>query len=241
MKESSINIIIPVYNEEKYISEVISDIIKHVSNSKERYRIIIINDGSTDNTSEEIKKISKKYKRQDIITLNNITNSGKGYSIRKAFNYCKDGIVIIQDADLEYSPTEYYKLLNPIFDNKTDIVYGSRFQGSEPKRVLYYGHYVANRWLTTISNIFTRLNLSDMETCYKVFKTEHTKQINLKENRFGFEPEITAKLSRIKGIRFAEVGISYFGRTYAEGKKIKFKDALRTLFCVFKYNIWSRK
>ena len=243
MKENTINIIIPVYNEEVFISEVVNNIIKYFTKAKtnNKYRIVIINDGSTDKTSVEINKISQKHKSQDIITLNNLTNSGKGFSIRKAFNYCKDGIIIIQDADLEYSPTEYHKLLNPIIDNKTDVVYGSRFQGSEPKRVLYYTHFIANKTLTTLSNIFTGLNLSDIETCYKAFRTDLLKEIILKENRFGFEFEITAKLSRVKNVRFVEVGISYFGRTYAEGKKIKFKDALRTLYCVFKYNIWSRK
>jgi glycosyltransferase involved in cell wall biosynthesis len=236
-----LNIIIPAYNEEQYILTVIKDIIESVDNLDIASKIIIIDDCSTDNTPIELQKAKNTYKNYEIIIETNQINKGKGFCLKKGFSFCSTGIIIIQDADLEYSPTEYLKLINPILNNKADVVYGSRFQGSEPKRVLYYTHFIANRFLTNLSNIFTGLNLSDMETCYKAFKCELISQINLKENRFGFEPEITAKLSRIKGIRFVEIGISYFGRTYSEGKKIKFKDAVRTLYCIFKYNIWSRK
>ncbi len=241
MQEITINIVIPVYNEGDYIFEVIKEISEVKETFKENFKVIIIDDCSTDSTNKEIERSKKAYSNLKFCTFKNETNSGKGFSIRKGFEKCDDGIVIIQDADLEYTPTEYHKLVSPILKNKTDVVYGSRFQGSEPKRVLYYTHYVANKCLTTTSNIFTGLNLSDMETCYKAFRTSLLKEISLKENRFGIEPELTAKLSRIKGIRFVEVGISYFGRTYAEGKKIKFKDAVRTVYCIFKYNIWSRK
>lgn len=241
MQEITINIVIPIYNEGAYIFEVIKEISEIKETFDEKFKVIIVDDCSTDNTNEEIERSEKTFSNLEYCKKKNDVNSGKGFSLRAGFKECEDGIVIIQDADLEYTPTEYHKLVSPILKNKTDVVYGSRFQGSEPKRVLYYAHFVANKCLTTTSNIFTGLNLSDMETCYKAFRTDLLKQLNLKENRFGIEPEITAKLSRIKGIRFVEVGISYFGRTYAEGKKIKFKDAIRTVYCIFKYNIWSRK
>ena len=232
---------IPAYNEGNSIFNVISDIVGIVNSLGISTNIIIIDDCSTDNTASEIQKAKETFTHQRIIIERNEKNSGKGFCLKKGFSLCSSGIIIIQDADLEYSPSEYLKLIEPILKNKADVVYGSRFQGSEPKRVLYYTHFIANKMFTTLSNIFTGLNLSDIETCYKVFKTDLLKKINLKENRFGFEPEITAKLSRIKGIRFVEVGISYYGRTYSEGKKIKFKDALRSLFCIFKYNIWAKK
>lgn len=240
MHNSHLNIVIPAYNEDAYIFTIIKDIVDNLKEFDISSKIIVIDDCSTDNTSSEIFKAQAFFKNQEIIIERNEKNYGKGFCLKKGFSICEPGIIIIQDADLEYSPTEYRKLINPIIGGKADVVYGSRFQGSEPKRVLYYTHYMANRSLTTLSNIFTGLNLSDMETCYKAFKSELLEKINLKEHRFGFEPEITAKLSRIKGVRFVEVGISYFGRTYNEGKKIKFRDAIRTLYCIFKYNIWSR-
>jgi glycosyltransferase involved in cell wall biosynthesis len=236
-----LNIVIPVFNEEQYIYAVVEDIVLSVENLGVVARIIIVDDCSIDNTSKELDRIKATFTAQEIIITRNEKNYGKGFCLRKGFSLCSSGIIIIQDADLEYSPSDYQKLIDPIQKNRADVVYGSRFQGSEPKRVLYFTHFLANRFLTTLSNIFTGLNLSDIETCYKAFKTELLEYITLKENRFGFEPEITAKLSRIKGIRFVEVGISYFGRTYSEGKKIRFRDALRTFFCIFKYNIWSRK
>ena len=241
MNSSKLNIVIAAYNEEAFIFEVIESIIYETQKLNQAFKIIIIDDCSTDNTSSEINKAIKKHDKIEFIVEKNKINTGKGFSLRRGFTHCSDGIIIIQDADLEYSPSEYKKIIDPILNNKADVVYGSRFQGSEPKRVLYYTHYLANRFLTTISNIFTGLNLTDIETCYKAFTTEILKNIKLKENRFGIEPEITAKLSRVKDVRFVEVGISYFGRTYKEGKKIKFKDAIRTLYCIFKYNIWSRK
>ena len=238
---NKINIVIPAYNEDAYIFDVINDIVDNLKKINLTSKVIVIDDCSTDNTMSELIKAKVFFEDQEIIVERNEKNYGKGFCLKKGFSIFEPGIIIIQDADLEYSPAEYQKLIDPIIKNRADVVYGSRFQGSEPKRVLYYTHFLANRFLTTLSNIFTGLNLSDMETCYKAFRTDLLKQINLKENRFGFEPEITAKLSRIKEIRFIEVGISYFGRTYSEGKKIKFRDAVRTLYCIFKYNIWSRK
>jgi glycosyltransferase involved in cell wall biosynthesis len=241
LKKTTINIIIPVYNEEAYIYQLINEIFTASLDSELSFNLIIINDNSDDNSLVEIQRAVVDFPTLKMDLISNKKNSGKGFCLKEGFKQTKDGIIIIQDADLEYSPSEYGKLIDPILNNKTDVVYGSRFKGSEPKRVLYFTHYLANRFLTTISNIFTGLNLSDMETCYKAFRPELINQITLKENRFGFEPEITAKLSRVKGVRFVEVGISYFGRTYSEGKKIKFRDAIRTLYCIFKYNIWARK
>lgn len=241
MDESFINIVIPAYNEENYVFDLIQEIVDIKPNLSLDLRIIIVDDCSTDKTADEISRAIITFNEIEIISIRNDVNSGKGYCLKVGFKQAKKGIIIIQDADLEYSPSEYNKLITPIINNKTDVVYGSRFQGSEPKRVLYYTHYLANRWLTTLSNIFTGLNLSDMETCYKAFRTELLEGIDIKEKRFGFEPEITAKLSRVKGVRFVEVGISYFGRTYSEGKKIRFKDSLRAIWCILKYNIWARK
>lgn len=241
MTINNLNIIIPAFNEEAYVYNLLKEVCRELSLIKLNSRIIAIDDGSSDNTYQQLLIIQNEFKHQEIIILKNDINHGKGFSIRRAFEYCLPGIIIIQDSDMEYSPSEYKKLIEPIVNNKADVVYGSRFQGSEPKRVLYYTHYVANRFLTTISNIFTGLNLSDMETCYKAFRTDIINKVNFKENRFGFEPEFTAKVSRIKGIRIVETGISYFGRTYDEGKKIKFKDAIRTFYCIFKYNILEKK
>lgn len=241
MNNTQINIIIPAFNEEAFVFDVIKEIVEVKQKLNLQLKIIIIDDCSTDNTSSEIARAIDYFNEIEIISIKNEINSGKGFSLKAGFKLATSGIIIIQDADLEYSPADYNKLINPIIANKTDVVYGSRFQGSEPKRVLYYTHYIANRCLTTLSNIFTGLNLSDMETCYKAFRVELLKDIKLKENRFGFEPEITAKLSRVKNVRFVEVGISYFGRTYNEGKKIRFKDAVRAIWCIFKYNIWARK
>jgi len=241
LNNTQINIIIPAYNEETFVFDIIKEIVEVKQKLNLQLKIILVDDCSTDNTSSEIGRAIDFFKGVEIISIKNDINSGKGFSLKTGFKLAESGIIIIQDADLEYSPAEYDKLINPIVTNKTDVVYGSRFQGSEPKRVLYYTHYIANRCLTTLSNIFTGLNLSDMETCYKAFRVELLKDIKLKENRFGFEPEITAKLSRVKNVRFVEVGISYFGRTYNEGKKIRFKDAVRAIWCIFKYNIWARK
>jgi glycosyltransferase involved in cell wall biosynthesis len=226
-----ITIIIPCYNEAKTIEIIVDKILKL---NKYKFEIIIVDDYSTDGTREILQdKISTKVS----LIIYNEKNYGKGYCIKKGIEKSKGNIILIQDADLEYNPNDYPKLINPIINNHADVVYGSRFVGGDEKRVLFFWHTVANKILTLISNIFSNLNLTDMECGYKVFRSEVLKKITLKQNRFGFEPEITAKISKMN-IRIFEVGVSYFGRTYSEGKKITYKDAFNALYCIIKYNIF---
>lgn len=226
-----ISVIIPCYNEHETIEQIVDKVIDEKNYNKE---IIIIDDFSTDGTREILKnKIKHKV---DKIILNE-KNYGKGYSVRKGINNAEGNVILIQDADLEYDPSDYKKLISPIEKNEADVVYGSRFIGSDEKRVLFYWHSLGNFFLTTLSNMFSNINLTDMENCYKVFRAEVLKNINLKENRFGFEPEITAKIAK-KKIRIFEVGIKYFGRTYSEGKKITWRDGFSALRCIIKYNLF---
>tara|TARA_B100001057_G_scaffold491779_1_gene582760 strand:+ start:37 stop:729 length:693 start_codon:yes stop_codon:yes gene_type:complete len=228
-----ISVIIPCYNEEKTIEKIVSKIL----NLKDlNLEIIIVDDNSTDLSKDIIENKLKNKINKFII---NDRNYGKGYSIRKGFEVASGDVILIQDADLEYDPNDYEKLLKPIKDGFADVVYGSRFIGSEEKRVLYFWHMIGNKILTLISNMLTNLNLTDMEVCYKVFKSDVIKNIELKENRFGFEPEITAKISK-KKIRIYEVGVKYFGRTYSEGKKINWKDGFSALRCIIKYNLLKK-
>jgi glycosyltransferase involved in cell wall biosynthesis len=203
-------------------------------------QIIVVDDGSSDTTPKVVQQFMVAHSKAEIIFLQNETNMGKGAAIKKALEHVSGDIIIIQDADLEYDPSEYNKLLKPILDGHADVVYGSRFRGSEPHRVLFFFHTIGNKFLTFLSNLLTQLNLTDMETGYKMFKTEILKQVRLKENRFGFEAEVTAQISRIKKIRIYEVGISYYGRGYDEGKKIKWHDGFRAIYCIIKYNIFSK-
>ena len=225
----TLSIIIPCYNEINTIEEVLNKIKNTSIKSKQ---IIIIDDYSTDGTREFLKCLKDK----SIKVILQKKNQGKGAAISKGINFARGEISIIQDADLEYDPNEYEKIINPILENKADVVFGSRFLGAEPHRVLYFWHRVGNGFLTLLSNIMTDINLTDMETCYKAFRTEILKSINIKEKRFGFEPEITAKVAKMS-CRIYEVGISYFGRTYEEGKKIGWRDGIRAIWCILKYNL----
>jgi len=228
-----LTIIIPCFNEVNTIKKIIDKIIEINNYEKE---IIVIDDFSTDGSRQILSEIEKVNISKLIL---NGRNYGKGYCIKKGIEEATGDIVIIQDADLEYDPSDYKKLIEPIHKNQADVVYGSRFIGSEEKRVLYYWHTVGNKFLTTLSNMFTNINLTDMECCYKAFKTEIIKKIDLKENRFGFEPEVTAKLAK-KNIRIYEVGIKYFGRKYSDGKKITWKDGFAAIYCIIYYNVFNR-
>jgi glycosyltransferase involved in cell wall biosynthesis len=226
-----ITIIIPCYNEVKTIEIIVNKVLKL---NKYKFEIIIIDDYSVDGTREILEdKLSSKVS----LIIYNEKNYGKGYCIKKGIEKSQGDIILIQDADLEYDPKDYPKLINPIINNYADVVYGSRFIGSDEKRVLFFWHTVANKMLTLLSNIFSNLNLTDMECGYKAFRSEILKKISLKQNRFGFEPEITAKISKMN-VRIFEVGVAYFGRTYLEGKKITYKDAFNALYCIIRYNIF---
>ncbi len=227
-----ISIIVPCFNECKTIEPIIDKINDINDYQKE---IIIIDDCSNDGTKEILEKINKKNIQKIIF---NEENRGKGYCIKKGIKEASGDILIIQDADLEYDPNDYPKLIEPIKKNIADVVYGSRFTGSDEKRVLFYWHSLGNRFLTTLSNMFTNINLTDMECCYKAFKSEVIKDIKLKENRFGFEPEVTAKIAK-KSLRIYEVGIKYFGRKYSEGKKITWIDGFRAIYCIIYYNFFD--
>tara|TARA_B100001063_G_scaffold243989_1_gene275766 strand:- start:1001 stop:1714 length:714 start_codon:yes stop_codon:yes gene_type:complete len=233
-----LSVIIPVYNEEKTILNILN-ILKEVvliNNIKKEY--IIVNDCSTDNTESIINQyVIDNNNSPEIKLFSHSKNKGKGAAIKTGIKESSGDYIIVQDADLEYDPKEFNLLLKPVADGIADVVYGSRFVGGKPHRILFFWHTIGNNFLTFLSNMFTNLNLSDMETCYKLFKSEFLKSIELKENRFGFEPEVTAKISKIPKIRIYEVGISYYGRTYEEGKKIGWKDGFRAIYCIFKYNL----
>ena len=228
-----ISVIIPTYNEEKTIKLILQKVFDQTKYNKE---VIVVDDCSTDKTLD----ILNSEINENIKIIKNNKNYGKGYSIRRGIKECNGEITIIQDADLEYDPSDYPKLLDPILKGKADVVYGTRFYGTGEKRVLNYWHRVGNYILTTFSNMFTNINLTDMEVGFKVFKTVILKEINLKENRFGFEPEITAKISK-KKLNIFEIGISYFGRNYDEGKKITWKDGIAAIWCIIYYNIIDKR
>ena len=227
-----ISVIIPCYNEKNTIEKIVEKIIALKDLDKE---IIIVDDNSTDGTKNILKNIINKNVSK---IYYNETNQDKGFCVKKGVQEATGDIILIQDADLEYDPREYSKLIKPILDGHADVVYGSRFTGGDERRILFFWHTIANRMLTLLSNMFTNLNLTDMETCYKVFKTDIIKKIELQEKGFGFDPEVTAKISKLKP-RIFEVGISYFGRTYEQGKKINLKDAFIVLKCIIIYNLFK--
>jgi len=227
-----LSVVIPVYNEESTVEKIV-DLVRQAPLSIDK-ELIVVDDCSTDNTRSIIEtRLTGKVAR----TIFHERNQGKGAALRSGFAAATGDIVIVQDADLEYNPNEFQRLIDPILAGKADVVYGSRFVSGEPHRVLYFWHSVGNQLLTLLSNMFSDLNLTDMETCYKAFRREIIAGIEIEENRFGFEPEITAKIARIKGIRIYETGISYSGRTYEEGKKIGWRDGVAALWCIIKYNL----
>jgi len=237
---NKLSIIIPAYNESKTIHLILDKIKNATLINNIQKEIIIINDCSTDDTGDCVLRYIEKNSDLEIKYFNHDINKGKGAAIRTGIQNTTGEHLIIQDADLEYDPNEYYLMLKPILDGHADVVYGSRFMGGKPHRILFFWHTIGNKLLTFLSNMFTNLNLTDMETCYKMFRTEIIQNIRLQENRFGFEPEVTAKISKLKDIRIYEIGVSYYGRTYQEGKKINWKDGFRAIYCIIKYGWFSK-
>ncbi len=238
---NKLSVLIPAYNEEHTICEILDRILEVELIHGIKKEIIIVNDASTDQTQRVIDEYIASHSNKSIRTFNQPINQGKGAAIHKAIELAEGQYLIVQDADLEYDPQEINDLLKPVFKTNADVVYGSRFAGANPHRILFFWHSIGNKILTFWSNALTNLNLSDMETCYKLIRSDIAKSLLLKEKRFGFEPEVTAKLSRIPGIRIYEIGISYYGRTYAEGKKIGWRDGFRALWCILKYNVFDRR
>jgi glycosyltransferase involved in cell wall biosynthesis len=232
---NTLSVVIPVYNEARTIAALLHQVVQTELPGNISKQLILVNDASTDNSAEIIREFHVAHPQLDLRLIEQPFNQGKGAALHKGIKEATGEYLIIQDADLEYDPEEYALLLAPVLRGVADVVYGSRFMGGKPHRILFFWHSIGNKFLTFLSNMFTNLNLTDMETCYKLFDTTMVQQLVLKEKRFGFEPEVTAKISRIPGVRIYEVGISYYGRTYAEGKKINWKDGLRAIYCIIKY------
>jgi len=235
MNITKLSIIMPVYNEARTIHKILDEIKNVVLINNIEKELIIVNDCSTDDTENAIQHYTNNNPLLEIQYYKHTVNKGKGAALHTGISMAKGEYTVIQDADLEYNPQEYNELLVPIVKGAADVVYGSRFMGSKPHRILFFWHTIGNKFLTFLSNMFTNLNLTDMETCYKMFDTTILKNLILKEKRFGFEPEVTAKIAKIKEIRIYEIGISYYGRTYLEGKKISWKDGFRAIYCILKY------
>lgn len=236
-----LSIVIPAYNEGPTIHFILNKVKEvNLPNNIEK-ELIIVNDCSKDNTEESILKYKADNPELNIQYYKHEVNKGKGAALHTGIEKATGEYLVIQDADLEYDPQEYHYLLKPILAGEADVVYGSRFMGGNPHRILFFWHSIGNKMLTFMSNMLTNLNLTDMETCYKLFRTDMVQSLNLKEKRFGFEPEVTAKIARIPKIRIYEVGISYYGRTFEEGKKINWKDGFRAIYCILKYNLFSKK
>ncbi|OYU94054.1 MAG: glycosyl transferase [Bacteroidetes bacterium B1(2017)] len=240
LEQKTLSILIPVYNEERTVHFILEKVVNVNLIGGYKKEIVLVNDASKDNTEGKIQEFINKYPNETISYYKHEVNQGKGAAIHTGIKNAKGNLIIVQDADLEYDPNEFNILLKPIIDGFADVVYGSRFIGGKPHRILFFFHSIGNKLLTFLCNASTNLNLTDMETCYKLFDAKILKSLSLKENRFGFEPEVTAKISRIKGIRIYEVGISYYGRTYEEGKKINWKDGFRALYCILKYGFFQR-
>lgn len=235
-----LSIIIPAYNEGRTIHKILDKVKAVQLPAGIQTELVIVNDYSTDNTEEAILNYRAQNAGLDIRYYKHEVNKGKGAALHTGIREATGEVIVIQDADLEYDPNEYSILLQPILADVADVVYGSRFMGGKPHRILFFWHTIGNKFLTQFSNMFTNLNLTDMETCYKMFRAEIIKSLDLRERRFGFEPEVTAKMSRYPKARIYEVGISYYGRTYEEGKKISWRDGFRAVWCILKYNLWSK-
>lgn len=239
--EYTLSVLIPVYNEALTVFSILDSVYSVRLDHGGKLEVLVINDCSTDATEDEVIRFTKAHPSFNLKYLKHEVNKGKGAALHTGIREASGDYIIIQDADLEYDPQEYNHLLGPILNGKADVVYGSRFAGDRPHRVLFFLHTLGNKFLTFLSDLLTNINLTDMETCYKLFRADLLKGLHLKEKRFGFEPEVTAKISRVPKVRIYEVGISYYGRSFAEGKKIGWRDGFRAIYCILKYNLFSRK